>query len=53
VARWHKRFINRLSDPAPLTEAEIDEGYECFGTRDFQVGYRAFLDKAEPAFEGR
>ena len=53
VARWHKRFIRRVEDPAPLTEEEIDEGYQCFGTEDFQIGYKAFLRKEKPEFVGR
>jgi len=53
VARWHKQFALRLADPRPLTQAEIDEGYACFGTQDFQIGYRAFLDKRKPQFQGR
>jgi enoyl-CoA hydratase/carnithine racemase len=53
VARWHKKFLRRLKDPAPLTQAERDEGYACFDTEDFQIGYRSFLDKKEPEFKGR
>ncbi|HMB75552.1 MAG TPA: enoyl-CoA hydratase-related protein [Kiloniellaceae bacterium] len=53
VARWHKKFLRRLADPRPLSEAELDEGYACYGTADFRIGYRAFLDKATPQFEGR
>ena len=53
VARWHKKFLERLEDPAPLTEAELDEGYACYDTADFQIGYRSFLDKTKPAFKGR
>ena len=53
VARWHKQFLRRLADPRPLTEAEADEGFACFGTEDFATGYRAFLAKSEPEFEGR
>jgi enoyl-CoA hydratase/carnithine racemase len=53
VARWHKKFASRLADPRPLTEAEIDEGYACFGTEDFRIGYRAFLAKRKPEFKGR
>jgi enoyl-CoA hydratase/carnithine racemase len=53
VARWHKRFLERLGDPAPLTEAELDEGYACYATEDFQIGYRSFLEKKTPAFKGR
>ena len=53
VARWHKKFARRLADPRPLTEAEYDEGFECFGTEDFRIGYRAFLAKKKPAFRGK
>jgi len=53
VARWHKTFMARLEDPAPLKPEEIEESYECFGTEDFAVGYRAFLAKRKPDFKGR
>jgi enoyl-CoA hydratase/carnithine racemase len=53
VARWHKRFVRRLLDPRPLTEAERDESFACFGTEDFRIGYRAFLAKETPVFVGR
>ena len=53
AARWHKKFIRRLADPAPLTEAEWDEGFACFDTEDYQTGYKSFLAKAKPAFKGR
>ncbi len=53
VARWHKKFLRRLDDPAPLTQAELDEGFACFDTEDFQIGTRAFLAKTKPEFKGR
>ena len=53
VARWHKKFLRRLADPRPLTEAELDESYACFGTEDFRIGYSAFLAKEKPGFKGR
>jgi enoyl-CoA hydratase/carnithine racemase len=53
VARWHKRFAQRLADPRPLSEAELDECFDCFDTEDFRIGYAAFLAKAKPAFRGR
>lgn len=52
AARWHKKFARRLRDAAPLTDAECDEGYACFGTEDFRIGYRAFLAKQKPQFKG-
>jgi enoyl-CoA hydratase len=53
VARWHKQFVRRLLDPAPLSAAELEDNYACFATEDFQIGYRSFLDKTKPAFKGR
>jgi enoyl-CoA hydratase/carnithine racemase len=53
VARWHKRFARRLRDPAPLTPTDIEEGYACYGTEDFRIGYQAFLAKTKPEFKGK
>ena len=53
VARWHKKFLRRLADPTPIGEAELDECYECFGTEDYEIGYRSFLAKTTPRFKGR
>lgn len=53
VARWHKKFVRRLSGREPLTEAEYFEAFDCFDTEDFQTGYQAFLAKSKPEFAGR
>ncbi len=53
VARWHKKFLDRLDDPAPLTPEELDEGYACYDTEDFRIGYKSFLTKTKPDFKGR
>ncbi|MCH7930492.1 MAG: enoyl-CoA hydratase/isomerase family protein [Proteobacteria bacterium] len=53
VARWHKRFVKRLDDPAPLTDAELEETLACYDTDDFRRGYQAFLAKKKPDFTGR
>jgi enoyl-CoA hydratase/carnithine racemase len=53
VARWHKKFVRRLESGEPLLKEEIDESYACYGTEDFRTGYRAFLAKTKPEFEGR
>ena len=53
VARWHKKFARRLADPRPLSASETDEGFDCFDTEDFRIGYAAFLAKDKPAFVGR
>jgi enoyl-CoA hydratase len=53
VARWHKRFARRLRDPAPLTDAEYLEAFDCFDTEDFREGSAAFLARRTPDFKGR
>jgi enoyl-CoA hydratase len=53
AARWHKKFVRRLLEPKPLREDELEESFDCFGTEDFQIGYRAFLEKKKPQFKGR
>ncbi|MES2537834.1 MAG: enoyl-CoA hydratase-related protein [Pseudomonadota bacterium] len=53
VARWHKKFLHRMEDTRPLTDTELDEAHHCFDTEDFRIGYRAFLDKVKPTFQGK
>ncbi|MFZ5558304.1 MAG: enoyl-CoA hydratase/isomerase family protein [Pseudomonadota bacterium] len=53
VARWHKQFLRRLEQGGALTEAERDEGFRCYDTEDFRIGYQAFLKKQKPEFKGR
>jgi len=53
VARWHKQFMRRQTDPSPLSEQEKDASYLCYDTEDFHIGYNAFLDKTKPVFKGK
>lgn len=53
VARWHKRFIARLSVIPQVSAAEWDESFACFDTEDYRVGVAAFLAKAKPRFKGK
>ncbi len=52
-ARWHKKFILRLLDPKPLSPEELEEGFDCYDTEDFQTGREAFVNKMAPVFQGR
>ena len=52
VNRWHKKFIRRLYDRAPLTDAERAEVHEAFETEDYREGRQAFLEKRAPRFRG-
>ena len=53
VHRWHKRFVRRLGEGGPLTDAERAEAYDAFATRDYREGVQAFQEKRDPRFEGR
>ena len=41
---------NHISE---LSDAELDECFDCFDTEDFRIGYSAFLAKQKPGFVGR
>ena len=54
VARWHKRFVRRLTPrPTPLSPAEIERNFDYFNTEDYRIGYEAFISKRKPKFAGR
>ena len=53
VARWHKKFAWRLSNPRPISKSERDEAYACYDTEDFKIGVKAFLAKQKPQFKGK
>jgi enoyl-CoA hydratase/carnithine racemase len=53
AARLHKKFIDRVMDPAPFTRDEILETYRAVETEDYRIGVQAFLDKKKPEFKGR
>jgi enoyl-CoA hydratase/carnithine racemase len=52
VNRWHKAFVARLDDPAPLDPSEIAESYRFLSTADYAEGLAAFRARRKPAFIG-
>lgn len=53
AARFHRRAVRRVADPAPLTAEEIAESFSYADSEDYHTGYRAFLAKEKPRFKGR
>ncbi|MCA1908602.1 MAG: enoyl-CoA hydratase/isomerase family protein [Magnetospirillum sp.] len=53
VNRWHKRFLKRLADATPISDAELDECYVFLDTADYREGQAAFKEKRKPVFTGK
>jgi len=53
VAHWHKQWIARLLDGAPLTAEERRASFAFLDTADYREGLAAFLEKRPPHFKAR
>ena len=47
------QFLRLLRDASPVTAEERAQSYDFADTEDYRIGYRAFLRKVKPVFEGR
>ncbi|MDV7338672.1 enoyl-CoA hydratase-related protein [Terasakiella sp. A23] len=53
AARLHKKMVRRLKQPAPLSQSELDEAFSTCDSEDYQVGFKAFMEKKTPVFKAK
>ena len=53
VARWHKKFAKKILNNEKIKDKLNDQGYECYDTEDFNIGYKSFLNKTKPKFKNK
>lgn len=53
TARWHKKFVRRLTRPEAITPEENRESFDCYETEDYRIGCAAFLLRDHPIFKGK
>ncbi len=53
VARWHKKFAKKILNNEKIKDKVNNQGYECYDTEDFNIGYKSFLNKTKPKFKNK
>jgi len=51
--RFHRAALERLSDPRPLSHAELEAQFDYADSEDYMAGYNAFKAREKPKFQGR
>lgn len=51
--RFHRAALERLSDPRPLSRAELEAQFDYADSEDYMTGYNAFKNREKPKFRGR
>jgi len=51
--RFHRAALTRLSDPRPLSRAELEAQFDYADSEDYIAGYNAFKAREKPKFRGR
>lgn len=51
--RYHRAAIRRVTDPRPLSRAELEGQFDYADSEDYMAGYNAFRAREKPKFRGR
>ncbi|MBN42855.1 MAG: enoyl-CoA hydratase [Alphaproteobacteria bacterium] len=49
---YHRKALERLTDPRPLSRAELEAQFDYADSDDYLAGFKAFKDRKKPKFRG-